>query len=72
MTAAQVDFLKWLGDWNGRCVMARYGKPMFGDYGPTIRRLKRRGMIRVSCSQNGFPFIDITEAGRRALARQPR
>lgn len=68
MTKPQRDFLKWLADYNGRCVMALYDKPMFGDYGPTIRRLLRRGMIVRTCSPNGFPFLNLTETGRRAVS----
>jgi hypothetical protein len=68
MTNPQKEFLKWLAAYNGRCVMARYDKPMFGDYGPTIRRLLRRGMLVATYSRDGFPFLNITETGRRAIA----
>jgi hypothetical protein len=68
MTQPQTAFLEWLAGHNGRCVMARYDKPMFGDYGPTIRRLMRRGMIARTCSPNGFPFLHLTEIGRRAVS----
>jgi len=68
MTEPQIGFLKWMASHNGRCVMARYDKPMFGDYGPTIRRLLRRGMIIRTCSPNGFPFLHLTETGRRAVS----
>ena len=69
MTAPQVEFLTWLAGANGRCVMAQWDKPMFGDYGATIRRLLRRQMLRRTCSPNGFPFLHLTDTGRRALKR---
>lgn len=64
-TQPQMDFVGWLARWNGRCVMARYDRPMFGDYGPTIRRLIKRGIVVRTCSQNGFPFLNLTPAGWR-------
>lgn len=69
MTEPQIHFLKWLSQYGNRCVMARYDKPMYGDYGPTIRRLMRRGMIVRTCSTNGFPYLNLTETGKRAVNR---
>ena len=67
LTKPQLNILDYLNGYGGRMTMARYDKPVFGDYGPSIRRLLRRRMIAVETADQGFPQVVLTDVGIKTL-----